>query len=118
MPPQDYSYEYGRAGSRFEEDKAKKPKKIVGENVLLYNDRCIMCTRCVRFTREVSGGSELLVTGRGYREEIDIFLGKPLDDNLSVNVADICPGAFCADRDFLFRQPRLAAQELPQHQPG
>ena len=101
---QDYSYEYGRAGSRFEEDKAKRPKKIVGDNVLLYNDRCIMCTRCVRFTREVSGGSELLVTGRGYRQEIDIFPGKPLNDNLSVNVADICPVGALLDRDFLFRQ--------------
>src|ERR1700754_4363153 len=56
---QDYSYEYGRSQSRFEEDKAKKPKKDVGDNVYLYADRCIMCTRCVRFTREVSGQSEL-----------------------------------------------------------
>ncbi len=101
---QDYSYEYGRAGSRFEEDKAKKAKKIVGEHVLLYNDRCIMCTRCVRFTREVSGGSELMVQGRGHREEIDIFPGRPLDDNLSVNVADICPVGALLDRDFLFKQ--------------
>lgn len=101
---QDYSYEYGRAGSRFEEDKAKKPKKIVGEHVLLYNDRCIMCTRCIRFTREVSGGSELLVTGRADREEIDIFPGRPLNDNLSVNVADICPVGALLDRDFLFKQ--------------
>ncbi|HEV8291539.1 MAG TPA: 2Fe-2S iron-sulfur cluster-binding protein, partial [Tepidisphaeraceae bacterium] len=80
---QDYSYEYGRSESRFEEDKAKKPKKDVGLNVLLYNDRCIMCTRCVRFTREVSGASELYVDGRGHREEIDIFPGKPLDNKLS-----------------------------------
>src|SRR5205823_2368593 len=61
---QDYSYEYGRSQSRFEEDKAKKPKKDVGLNVLLYNDRCIMCTRCVRLTREVSGESELYVDSR------------------------------------------------------
>src|SRR5687767_1008722 len=83
---QDYSYEYGRSESRFEEDKAKKPKKDIGLNVLLYNDRCIMCTRCVRFTREVSGQSELYVDGRGHKEEIDIFSGKPLDNNLSGNV--------------------------------
>src|SRR5947208_7808774 len=55
---QDYSYQYGRSQSRFEEDKAKKPKKDVGKNILLYNDRCIMCTRCVRFTREVSGEAD------------------------------------------------------------
>jgi NADH-quinone oxidoreductase subunit G len=70
---QDYSYEYGRSESRFEEDKIKKPKKDVGLNVLLYNDRCIMCTRCVRFTREISGQGELYVNGRAAREEIDIF---------------------------------------------
>ena len=58
---QDYSYEYGRSQSRFEEDKVKHPKKDVGEKIYLYADRCIMCTRCVRFTREVSGTSELYV---------------------------------------------------------
>ncbi len=101
---QDYSYEYGRAVSRLEDDKHKKPKKIVGERVLLYNDRCIMCTRCVRFTREVSGESELMVQGRGHKEEIDIFPGKPLDNQLSLNVVDLCPVGALLDRDFLFKQ--------------
>src|SRR5580765_931000 len=101
---QDYSYEYGRSQSRFEEDKAKKPKKDVGLNVLLYNDRCIMCTRCVRFTREVSGGSELFVEGRGHTEEISIFPGKPLDNKLSGNVVDLCPVGALLDKDFLFKQ--------------
>jgi NADH-quinone oxidoreductase subunit G len=101
---QDYSYQYGRSVSRFEEDKAKKPKKDVGLNVLLYNDRCIMCTRCVRFTREVSGTGELYVDGRGHREEIDIFPGKPLDNKLSGNVVDICPVGALLDKDFLFKQ--------------
>ena len=101
---QDYSYEYGRSQSRFEEDKIKQPKKVVGEHVLLYGDRCIMCTRCVRFTREVSGGGELLVSGRGHKEEINIFPGKPLDDNLSLNVVDLCPVGALLDRDFLFKQ--------------
>ena len=64
---QDYSYEYGRSQSRFEEDKAKKPKKDVGEHILLYSDRCIQCGRCVRFTREISGAGELFVEGRGFR---------------------------------------------------
>src|SRR5271168_332448 len=50
---QDYSFKYGRAQSRFEEDKAKKSKKDIGKHVVLYSDRCIMCTRCVRFTREI-----------------------------------------------------------------
>src|SRR5688572_8426977 len=101
---QDYSYEYGRSISRFEEDKAKKPKKDVGDNVMLYSDRCIMCTRCVRFTREVSGTSELYVDGRGHREEIDIFPGRPCNNKLAGNVVDLCPvGALCS-KDFLYKQ--------------
>jgi NADH-quinone oxidoreductase subunit G len=101
---QDYSYQYGRSQSRFEEDKYKKPKKDMGLNVLLYNDRCIMCTRCVRFTREVSGQSELFVEGRGHVEEISIFPGKPLDNKLSGNVVDLCPVGALLDKDFLFKQ--------------
>ena len=101
---QDYSYEYGRSQSRFEEDKAKKPKKDVGESIYLYTDRCIMCTRCVRFTREVSGTSELFVEGRGHKEQIDIFPGKPCNNKLAGNVVDLCPVGALLDKDFLFKQ--------------
>ena len=101
---QDYSYEYGRSESRFEEDKSKNPKKDVGEHVLLYSDRCIMCTRCVRFTREITGTSELMVEGRGHKEEIDIFPGKPLNNRLSLNVVDLCPVGALLDKNFLFKQ--------------
>jgi NADH-quinone oxidoreductase subunit G len=101
---QDYSYEYGRSQSRFEEDKAKKPKKDVGDNVYLYADRCIMCTRCVRFTREVSGTSELFVEGRGHKESIAIFPGQPINNKLSGNVVDLCPVGALLDKDFLFKQ--------------
>jgi NADH-quinone oxidoreductase subunit G len=114
---QDYSYQYGRSQSRFEEDKAKKPKKDVGEHVLLYNDRCIMCTRCVRFTREVSGTSELYVDGRGHREEIDIFPGKPLNNKLSGNVVDICPVGALLDKDFLFKQRVWLLKRAPSISP-
>ena len=101
---QDYSYKFGRSQSRFEEDKYKKPKKNVGLNVLLYNDRCIMCTRCVRFTREVAGTGELYVDGRGSKEEIEIFPGKPLNNSLSGNVVDLCPVGALLDKDFLYKQ--------------
>ena len=114
---QDYSYEYGRSQSRFEEDKQKKPKKNVGLNVLLYNDRCIMCTRCVRFTREVSGTSELYVDGRGFKEEIDIFPGRPLNNKLSGNVVDICPVGALLDKDFLFKQRVWLLKEVPSISP-
>lgn len=115
---QDYSYEYGRSQSRFEEDKAKKPKKDVGDHVLLYSDRCIMCTRCVRFTREVSGGAELMVEGRGHREEIDIFPGKPLNNKLSGNVVDLCPVGALLDKDFLFQQRVWLLKRTPSISPA
>ncbi|MCE9620473.1 MAG: (2Fe-2S)-binding protein [Planctomycetes bacterium] len=101
---QDYSYQYGRGESRFKESKNKRPKKDVGPHVLLYSDRCIMCTRCVRFTREVTGTAELLVEGRGSVEEIDVFPGVALDNELSGNVVDICPVGALLDKDFLFQQ--------------
>jgi NADH-quinone oxidoreductase subunit G len=114
---QDYSYEYGRSQSRFEEDKVKNPKKDVGLNVLLYSDRCIMCTRCVRFTREVSGTSELFVEGRGHKEEIAIFPGKPLDNKLAGNVVDLCPVGALLDKDFLFKQRVWLLKEAPSISP-
>ncbi len=101
---QDYSYQYGRGVSRFEEAKVKQPKKSLGPNVYLYADRCIMCTRCVRFTREVSGTSELITQGRGNKTEIDIFPGVALDNELSANVIDLCPVGALLDKDFLFAQ--------------
>jgi NADH-quinone oxidoreductase subunit G len=114
---QDYSYQYGRSESRFEEDKAKKPKKNIGKHVVLYSDRCIMCTRCVRFTREISGTGELAVFGRGHREEIDVFQGKSLDNPLSGNVIDICPVGALLDKDFLFTQRVWFLKKTPSISP-
>ncbi len=98
---QDYSYKYGRSESRFDESKIKQAKKDIGPHVLLYSDRCIMCTRCVRFTKEVAGTGEIGVFGRGSSEQIDVFPGKPLDNELSGNVVDICPVGALLDKDFL-----------------
>ena len=114
---QDYSYEYGRSQSRFEEDKQKNPKKDVGEHVMLYADRCIMCTRCVRFTREISGTSELFVEGRGHKEEIAIFPGRPVNNKLAGNVVDLCPVGALLDKDFLFKQRVWLLREAPSISP-
>ncbi|BBO31904.1 molybdopterin-dependent oxidoreductase [Lacipirellula parvula] len=102
---QDYSYKYGRGYSRLQEPKNIKPDKDhIGENITLFTDRCIMCTRCVRFTREVSGTSELQVVSRGSAETIDTFPGIPCDNKLAGNVVDLCPvGALCS-KDFLYQQ--------------
>ncbi len=63
-----------------------------------------MCTRCVRFTREVTGTAELIVDGRGAFEQIDVFPGMALDNELSANVIDLCPVGALLDKDFLFQQ--------------
>ncbi len=102
---QDYSFEYGRGYSRLQEPKNIKPDKdYIGDQITLFTDRCIMCTRCVRFTREVSGTAELQVSSRGSHEEIDIFPGEPCNNKLAGNVVDLCPvGALCS-KDFLYEQ--------------
>ncbi len=102
---QDYSFKYGRGFSRLQEPKNQKPDKDhIGDQITLFTDRCIMCTRCVRFTREVSGTGELMVTQRGTHEEIDVFPGEPCNNKLAGNVVDLCPvGALCS-KDFLYKQ--------------
>lgn len=102
---QDYSYKYGRSTSRLRDEKLLKPDKdYIGEQIVLFTDRCIMCTRCVRFTREISGTAELQVIHRGDHAEIDIFPAKPCNNKLAGNVVDICPvGALCS-KDFLYKQ--------------
>ncbi len=102
---QDFSHRFGKSESRMIDVKHTPPNKPhIGNNVTLFTDRCIMCTRCVRFTREVSGEAELMVQNRGDREEIDIFPGIPLNNKLATNVVDLCPvGALCS-KDFLYKQ--------------
>ena len=102
---QDYSYEFGRGVSRMIDDKNLPPNKPdIGEHISLFTDRCIMCSRCVRFTREISGQGELQVINRGNHSEIDIFPGEPINNKLSGNVVDLCPvGALCS-KDFLYTQ--------------
>ncbi len=100
---QDYTYGYGKAQSRMIDEKNTPPNKpYIGNNVTLFTDRCIMCSRCVRFTREISGTAELQIINRGHHSEIDIFPGEPLNNKLASNVVDLCPvGALCS-KDFLY----------------
>ena len=102
---QDFSFRYGRGFSRLKEPKLLKPDKDhIGEHVTLFTDRCVMCSRCVRFTREVSGTGELQIINRGSHAEIDVFPGQPCDNKLAGNVVDLCPvGALCS-KDFLYQQ--------------
>ena len=76
----------------------------MGDTVTLFVDRCVMCSRCVRFTREITGTSELMVINRGAHEEIDVFPGYPLENKMSGNVVDLCPVGALGDVDFLYEQ--------------
>jgi len=102
---QDYTYKYGKAHSRLDEPKIQREDKYhIGEQIALFTDRCVMCTRCVRFTREISGTSELQVVARGSHEEIDVFPETPCNNKLAGNVVDLCPvGALCS-KDFLYKK--------------
>lgn len=101
---QNYSYEFGPDRSRFFEAKSIQPKKDIGNHIKLYSDRCIRCTRCIRFCDEISGTSELGYFNRGVHNEVDIFPGERLDNRLSGNTVDICPVGALLDKEFLFKQ--------------
>ena len=102
---QDYSYHYGQASHRFVEERLVNPRKDVSDLIQLNQDRCIMCTRCVRFTREITRTGELEVMRRGNHAEIAVFPGHTLDANpLAGNVVDICPVGALLDKDFLHKQ--------------
>jgi NADH-quinone oxidoreductase subunit G len=100
---QDYTYKYRGGLSRFEEDKNIRHTKDVGPNVRIWGNRCIVCTRCVRFCEEVSGTAELAVINRGDRSVVDAFPGLPLDNPLSLNVVDICPVGALIDKNFMYQ---------------
>ena len=101
---QDYSRKFGESTGRMVEAKNKNPKKDIGSKTLLYSDRCVMCSRCVRFCDEVAGTGELGILHRGSRSEIDVFPGIPLENELQGNVVDICPVGSLMDKDFLMDQ--------------
>ena len=97
---QDYHFEYGQAERRADIRPFTSRRRDMGDTVTLFVDRCVMCTRCVRFTREISGTSELMVINRGNREEIDVMPGFPLENKMSGNVVDLCPVGRWGTRTF------------------
>lgn len=101
---QDYHFKYGRDERRADLKPFTSRRRTLGDTVTLFVDRCVMCTRCVRFTREVAGSAELMVVNRGAHEEIDVFPGFPLENKMSGNVVDLCPVGALGDKDFLYSQ--------------
>ncbi len=101
---QDYHFEHGREERRADLQPFTSRRRSLGDTVTLFVDRCVMCSRCVRFCRETAGTSELMVVNRGTHEEIDVFPGFPLDNKMSGNVVDLCPVGALGDKDFLYQQ--------------
>ncbi len=101
---QDYYMKYDYRPSRLEGGKILKNKrKVLGPRVVLDQERCIMCTRCVRVMNEVAKEPQLGVFGRGSHERIDVFPGSELDSNYSLNTVDVCPVGALLSRDFRFK---------------
>ena len=102
---QDYYMEHGQYDSRLGDVKVKKEKKAfsIGPTVMLDQERCILCTRCVRFTDSVTHTHEFGVFSRGDHSQLDVYPGKQLDNSYSGNVVDICPVGALTDKDFRFK---------------
>ena len=101
---QEFSVEHGRGESRFKEDKIKKPKNVdIGKNIRLDDERCIMCSRCIRFMDEVADEPVLGFSQRGTHTSVTVHPGYRLDNNYSLNTADICPVGALTSNDFRFQ---------------
>jgi NADH-quinone oxidoreductase subunit G len=111
---QDYYMEFDHLPYRPAAPKVMRHKrKEIGPRVLLDQERCILCTRCVRFMREVPNEPQLGVFGRGNREYIDTFPGVPLTSKYSLNTVDICPVGALLPKDFRFKARAFFLSTVP-----
>ncbi len=101
---QEFSVEHGKGESRFREQKVKKPKNVeVGPRIRLDDERCIMCSRCIRFTDEIADDPVLGFTDRGSHTVLTVYPGRELANNYSMNTVDICPVGALTSNDFRFQ---------------
>lgn len=101
---QDYTYKWSNGESRFIEEKNHKPKRTSwGPNVIYDAERCISCSRCIRFAREYAKQPVLAFVNRGDRVTIKVEDGKEFDNDYSMNVIDICPVGALTSKDFRFK---------------
>jgi len=101
---QEFSVEFGKGESRFIEEKVKKPKRVdLGERIVLDDERCIMCSRCIRFMQEIAHDDVLGFLNRGSHTTLSVYPGKRLDSNYSLNTVDICPVGALTSKDFRFK---------------
>ena len=100
---QEFSVEFGNGESRFVEEKVKKPKRVdIGARIVLDDERCILCSRCIRFMQEIAHDDVLGFLNRGSHTTLTVYPGKRLDNNYSLNTVDICPVGALTSKDFRF----------------
>lgn len=101
---QDYTYKFSVGVGRFDFEKVRKPKRVaLGPNVMLDVERCIMCSRCIRFCDEIAKKPQLIFTERGDHVELTTAPGEQLDNPYSMNVIELCPVGALTSRDFRFK---------------
>ena len=111
---QEFSVEHGKGSSRFEENKVKKPKNVeIGPRIRLDDERCIMCSRCIRFMDEVADDPVLGFTDRGTHTTLSVHPGSKLDNNYGLNTVDICPVGALTSNDFRFQMRVWFLKETP-----
>jgi len=101
---QEFATDYGRGYSRFVEKKVVKPKRtVLGPRVTLDDERCILCSRCIRFCKEIVDDDVLGFVDRGSYSTLTCYPGKKLENNYSLNTVDICPVGALTSTDFRFK---------------
>ncbi len=101
---QNFYMNFGVYDPRFKEHKVKKEKAVqLGPKVMLDQERCILCSRCVRFTDEITKTGEIGIFNRGDRAKLGIYPGTKFDNAYSANVVDICPVGALTERTFRFK---------------
>ncbi|PIE56425.1 MAG: NADH-quinone oxidoreductase subunit G [Desulfobulbus propionicus] len=102
---QDFYMDYNATDSRFRVEKVAKDKKMdFGCGVVHDQERCVLCARCVRFTRNITKTGELGIVNRTDQARVEIFPGQPLNNRYALNVVDLCPVGAMTSKDFRFKQ--------------
>ena len=116
---QDYYFTYSLQPSRFNFEKVHKAKRVdIGPRLVLDAERCILCTRCIRFLKEYTGTEELGIFNRGDHSEVGLYDGKLVDNPYSMNLADLCPVGAITTKDFRFKARVWFLKSTPSVCPG
>ncbi len=111
---QEFATDYGKGYSRFIERKNVKPKRTrLGSRVMLDDERCILCSRCIRFCQEIVDDDVLGFIDRGSYSTLTCYPGKKLENNYSLNTVDICPVGALTSTDFRFKMRVWFLKETP-----